>query len=160
MKKISNSDKELLIKSSEAGENYEFELAHRYLKKVQNKESYWYLILSSFLSILNNKFLESFHFIKNILNNKYNHETIESIQDVIFLFLVKKQYHLVNKLFKEFPELKEQFKPIYYVVMRHLKDENPKEYLKMGSELEETVVEIEKEILDTREELLILQKKC
>ena len=84
--------------------------------------------------------------------NAYLNSDIVSAGEYLILLLAKKQYHSAYKLFQEFPQLREQFKPIYYVVMRQLKDEYPKEYLKMGSELEETVLEIEQEILKVRQE--------
>jgi hypothetical protein len=62
--------------------------------------------------------------------------------DYFLLLLAKKQFNSAHKLFLEFPILEQQFKPIYYALMYFMKDEYPKEYLKMGSELEETVNEI------------------
>jgi len=38
--------------------------------------------------------------------------------------------------------LKERFKPIYYTLMYFLQDKYPREYLRMGEELKETVEEI------------------
>jgi tetratricopeptide (TPR) repeat protein len=71
-------------------------------------------------------------------------ELEENTNDMIalfLLFLAKKQTHLVDKWLKRF-DLTEQFKPIYYALMFLMKDEYPNEYLRMGSELEETVTEM------------------
>ncbi|NLU99005.1 ATPase [Marinomonas sp. UCMA 3892] len=68
-------------------------------------------------------------------------ENSQAIIDLLMLFLAKKQTHLLNKWFKEY-NLTEQFKPLYYVLMFLMKDEYPNEYLRMGSELEETVTEM------------------
>ncbi|WP_233402822.1 AAA family ATPase [Marinomonas transparens] len=64
---------------------------------------------------------------------------------LLILFLAKKQTHLVDKWFKEF-DLIEQFKPLHYALMFLMKEEYPNEYLRMGSELEETVAEVLAEI--------------
>jgi hypothetical protein len=61
--------------------------------------------------------------------------------------MAKKQYHLTYNLFEELPNLKDEFKPIYYTLLKLLNEEYPneysKEYLKVGEELEETINEIE-----------------
>jgi hypothetical protein len=69
-------------------------------------------------------------------------ELLDDITEYFLLLLSKKQYHLALNLFNEFDNLKTQFKPMYYALMELLKDEYPKERLKMGSELEDTVQEI------------------
>lgn len=104
-------------------------------------------VFISLIYLWNDKYIESIDYIKNYIKL----HDVEFIDEYLILLLAKKQYHSANKLFEEFPQLQDQFKPIYYVVMRHLKDEYPKEYLKMGSELDETVQEIEGEILKVRE---------
>ncbi|WP_392383727.1 AAA family ATPase [Marinomonas primoryensis] len=83
--------------------------------------------------------------MENLLNSDLWKEEFEedpnSMMDVFLLFLAKNQTNIVDRLFKEF-DLKEQFKPLYYVVMFLMKDEYPNEYLRMGPELEETVTEM------------------
>ncbi len=107
-------------------------------------------IMISIIYLWNDKYNESMNYIREYIK-LYGESDSGLMPEYLILLLAKKQYHSAYKLFEEFLQLKEQFKPIYYVVMRHLKDEYPKEYLKMGSELEETVLEIEKEILKVRE---------
>jgi len=43
-------------------------------------------------------------------------------------------------------KLKDRFKPIYYALMTYMKEEYPDEVSKMGSELEEPVKDVIKEI--------------
>lgn len=68
-------------------------------------------------------------------------ENTNDMLALFLLFLAKKQTHLVDKWLKRF-DLTEQFKPIYYALMFLMKGEYPNEYLRMGSELEETVTEM------------------
>ncbi len=67
-------------------------------------------------------------------------------EDIILFFLLlmaKKQYVLVLNIFnKNQFHLKDRFKPVYYALMSFLKDDYPNEYLKKGSELNQTVEEI------------------
>ncbi len=65
----------------------------------------------------------------------------------LMLILAKKQYSFAHKLFTESKiELRERLKPIYYALMYFMKNEYPDEMKKMGSELEQTVMEIVEEI--------------
>ena len=90
----------------------------------------------------NNRYQESFEAIKELINLSGYEAFMDDMIDYFLLLLAKKQLHLAYNLFAEFDVLKDQFKPIYYTLMQLLKDEYPKEYLKMGDELEETVNEI------------------
>jgi DNA polymerase III delta prime subunit len=105
----------------------------------------------SLVLLWNDEFSQSIKYIKNLIKVNYINNQKHIGDEYLILLLAKKQYHPAYKLYQEFPQLKEQFKLIYYVVMRHLKEEYPKEHLKMGSELEETVLEIEEKILRERE---------
>lgn len=59
------------------------------------------------------------------------------------LLIYKKQYHLAKKLLElEEYNLKEKLKPTWYVLMTYMQDEYPNEIKKMGSELQESVNEI------------------
>jgi len=146
-KKLSESDVDLTLKFEEAAEEKKFKIALQYLKKIQNKS----ITMNRIIAILSCVFdefelaLESF---KRVIDSN---DDLEFTNVYFENLLLKKQYHSAHKLFEEFPLLKEQVKPLYYVVLRYLKDEYPKEYLKMGSELEETVLEIEANILRARE---------
>lgn len=158
-KKISESDLELRHKYVDAYKKGNFKLASKYIKQIQYKESISYLMMLAWINLWNNEFSESIITIKLFINkhlfiyidDEINEKLIRLVKDYFILLLAKKQYHSAQKLFEEFSQLKEQLKPIYYAVMRHLKDEYPKEHLKMGSELDETVLEIEEEVLEVRE---------
>ncbi len=88
------------------------------------------------------EYVESIRSIRELIDSfDYSH-FIDDMIDYFLLLLAKQQYHLAYNLFKDIESLKDEFKPIYYSLMKLLKDEFPKEYLKMGSEMEETVNEI------------------
>jgi TPR repeat protein len=67
---------------------------------------------------------------------------LEYVSDYFILLLARNQPEAAYQLIKETPNLEQQIKPIYYAILTLLKDKYPKEYLKMGSELKETVDEI------------------
>jgi tetratricopeptide (TPR) repeat protein len=54
--------------------------------------------------------------------------------------------------------LKEKYKPLYYATLYFLRDKYPDEYLRMGSEIKETVEEIVKEVEEMREEFKDLKR--
>ena len=100
--------------------------------------------LHTYATILlwNDEYVESIRSIRELIDSfDYSH-FIDDMIDYFLLLLAKQQYHLAYNLFKDIESLKDEFKPIYYSLMKLLKDEFPKEYLKMGSEMEETVNEI------------------
>ena len=91
----------------------------------------------------NNQYQASIDRIKEYLKLEDDLEYFsDDITDYFILLLAKKQRQPAYELFQQFPKLQDQFKPVYYALMTLLKDKYPKEYLKMGSELEETVQEI------------------
>ncbi|MCP5052875.1 MAG: MarR family transcriptional regulator, partial [bacterium] len=64
-------------------------------------------------------------------------------RDSILLFLAKKQYHYVLKLFRENKlNFKDRLKPVYYALMVLMKDTFPDEHKKMDDELKQTVDEV------------------
>ena len=69
------------------------------------------------------------------------------IQQYLLLLIAKHQYNLALRLFRESPlSLRERYRPIYYALMYFMRDTIPDEFKKMGSELEQTVMEIVEEI--------------
>lgn len=74
----------------------------------------------------------------------YDDESL--VQEFFLLQLAKKQYHTLYKYFTNekgtSANLKDRFKPIWYALMYYMQDQYPNEYIRMGSELEETVKEI------------------
>ncbi|MDF1878151.1 winged helix-turn-helix transcriptional regulator [Sulfurimonas sp. SAG-AH-194-C20] len=67
---------------------------------------------------------------------------------IYFTLLISKGQHYQAKKFLEMKEyqLKERYKPIWYALMTLMQDEFPHEIKKMGSELQESVDEVLKEI--------------
>ncbi len=63
------------------------------------------------------------------------------IADYPLLLLSYQQYYVVKNYFDEnrISNLKQRYKPIWYTLMHCLKDDYPDEFLKMGSELKDTV---------------------
>ena len=92
----------------------------------------------------NNKFDDALTIFNYYLKKIELFEDHQKDMQLFFLMLIsKKQYETVFKIFAESTiQLKERLKPIYYALMFFMKDQYPNEYLKMGSELKETVQEV------------------
>jgi TPR repeat protein len=74
------------------------------------------------------------------------------VKQYLLLLISKKQYSFARRLFNESPlDLRERYRPIYYALMYFMQDIYPDEFKKMGSELEETVMEIVQEIKNMAE---------
>jgi lipopolysaccharide biosynthesis regulator YciM len=76
-------------------------------------------------------------------NEKHKEAIIQELI-IFFMFLISKNHlDAAYELFIESKiDYKQIIKPIYYVLMYHMKDEYPNEYLKAGDELKETIEEI------------------
>jgi hypothetical protein len=104
------------------------------------------VLLKSIILIWNANYKEAVDlFVNNI--DRSNSEKIDAeqelMQELLMLLMAKKQYQSALILFKmEKLNLKERFKPIYYALLNHLKNELPNEYLKMGSELKQPVEDV------------------
>ncbi len=98
----------------------------------------------SMVLLWNNEIKRALDVSKEFLNNEETYKEFpEDIRQFIMLLIAKKQYHSALKLFNENPfHLKDRFKPLYYALMYFMQDEYPNEYIKMGSELKQTVEEI------------------
>jgi len=109
--------------------------------------------LHTFATILlwNDKYQESFDIIKELLTSSEYEDFIDDMIDYFILLLAKQQYNLTYKLFEDFDELKTKFKPIYFALMSLQKEKYPKEFLKMGEEIEETVKEILEKVKEKAE---------
>lgn len=106
-------------------------------------------LMISIDSLLENNIIEkAISLITLYLNTLFKdeiHSDIKylAIKHILYPLLAKKQYNYVYNLFQEKEyNLKEHLKPVYYALMFFMKDKYPDEYLKMGSELKETVEEI------------------
>lgn len=62
-------------------------------------------------------------------------------ESIMLLLLAKKQYEMVYHLFHQF-KLTEILKPLYYATVYYLPDERHQDFLRMGYELHETLMEI------------------
>ena len=83
---------------------------------------------------------------KSVFDNKHIIENNIHLRVLLHL-IAKRQYHFVHRLFTENKfDLRERNKPIYYALMYFMQDTHPDEFKKMGSELEQTVMEIVNEI--------------
>jgi TPR repeat protein len=119
--------------------------ALQYAEKQFNKEeNIVFAHTYSMILLWNNEIEKALEVSKDFLNNEESYkEYPEDIRQFIMLLIAKKQYHSALKLFNENPyHLKDRFKPLYYALMYYMQDEYPNEYIKMGSELKQTVEEI------------------
>lgn len=92
---------------------------------------------------------------ENLFNELIIKEDDSSIQLLFFIFFLNGEfkflYYLLNSELGQKHNLKNRFKPHYYALMYFMQDKYPNEYLKMGSELKETVEEIIEEVKMMRE---------
>ncbi len=104
----------------------------------------------TYLMILlwNDKIEEAIKLFNEYLNKENIFKEItKDIQNVFLMFLAKKQYHFIYKLFEENKfDIKDKYKPVYYATVKLLGEEYSDEFKKMPPELTETVDEILKEI--------------
>jgi TPR repeat protein len=116
------------------------------LSELNDQESSMDCLLKSIIYLWDNQFNIAFETTNKYFKQIYQSDPyVPNFNDELFflLLIAKKQFHFALKLFEnEKLNLKEQFKPIYYVLMQSLKDEYPNEYLKMGSELKQPVKDI------------------
>lgn len=120
------------------------------IEEYSKQNSSYEVVFNLFIMFLveNMKFSESFDREIEFINSEA--EEIIKLHYVslyIMLLISKKQYHLAKKLLElEEYNLKEKLKPTWYALMTYMQDEYPNEIKKMGSELEESVNEIIKNI--------------
>lgn len=115
-------------------------LIERY--NVQNENYVFFIFIIRLVA--SEKFHESYERVIELLNLKINEELQQMyITWYITSLLTKKQYFLAKKLLElEEYNLKEKLKPSWYALMTYMQDEYPNEIKKMGSELQESVNEI------------------
>jgi TPR repeat protein len=95
----------------------------------------------------NDNFEKSFSIVGPLLKDPdiFVHEY--PVVQYLLLLIAKRQYNFAFRLFHESPiNLRERYRPIYYALMYFMQDSHPDEFKKMGSELEQTVMEVVKEI--------------
>ena len=149
------------LKSLESGDNVAKDsLAWFYFELATKKESalknivescaeeenffnlYYYAVILLWLERFDNayeKFTKLLEYDGVLENN--------NISIYLTLLMAKGQYYKAKEFF-ELPkyQLKERYKPLWYVLMSLMQKEFPHEIKKMGSELKETVAEILKEV--------------
>jgi TPR repeat protein len=96
----------------------------------------------------NNEIEESIKvYNKNCNNEEMHKEVDENIYWTFLMFIAKKQYHFVYKLFEENKfDVKDKYKPVYFALLSLMGDEYKDKYLKIGNELKQTVEEVLTEI--------------
>jgi TPR repeat protein len=125
------------------------EMSLEFIKSIDKEiKNYSILYTSTLILLWNNEIEVAINQFNNIFSLE---ESLEDnsyfVQFCIQMFLAKKQYNYVHKLFSENNyEIKERLKPLYYALMSYMQDSFPDEIKKMGDELKETVDEIIDEI--------------
>ncbi len=159
---LSESDNELLQNAIKEDEAYNHGYALFLLNKIKNPpqetinykthlengiKKYGVIFLGAYYALLGENFDVSYSKFIEYLHS----EEVKGIR--IFGYIVeliaKGQLYQAKKFF-EMPEfeLKERFKPLWYALMTLMQKEFPEEIKKMGSELQESVDEILKQIED------------
>ncbi len=89
--------------------------------------------------------------VRELLSENGYKDMIGVLTEYFIFLIAQEQLHAAHKLFLDFPNLQDKIKPVYYSLMTLLKDEYPKEHLRMGEELETTVEEILNKVKEMRE---------
>lgn len=112
-------------------------------KAFEGKRDYNSIYAYSLTLLWNNDIDKAIQMFNEFNENEENINSKELMGLILLLFLAKKQYHFVFKLFKENKfGIKDKYKPFYYALMHFMKNTYPDEYKKMGTELKQTVEEI------------------
>ncbi len=135
-------------------------LACLYYELKTNKEDAWRLQKEAFskdikyvygyiiVLLWNNDIEEAVKMYKQYYDNEeIQKEVSTDVSLIIRMFIAKKQYHFVYQLFsKNRFDLKDKYKPVYFALLSLMGAEYRDEFIKMGSELKQTVEEILDEI--------------
>lgn len=119
-------------------------------KAVELGKNLYSTLVYSIILLWNNEIeeaIETFQAFMGLVMDKESEDVAKVLRWIIPLLLAKKQYHYLDKLFKENTlDIKTRLKPFYYALMFLMQDTYPDEYKKMGPELKETVEEIIKKV--------------
>ena len=115
-----------------------------------NEKDFFLYFCDANLTLWNDLFKDSKNHIENFLEHYKTDVINDLLKQYFLLLLAKKQYNILFNLFEKFCELKDKFKPIYFALITIEKERYPKEYLKMGDELIETVMEILEKVEEKR----------
>jgi len=113
-------------------------------KNTLNKsQGYLYKYTGCLVLLWNDEITEAIKIAKLILDKEEMYDEIKDMSLFLELFMAKKQFHFLDKLFRENKfDIKNRFKAHYYVLMQFMKKDYPNEYLKVGAELKQTIEEI------------------
>lgn len=122
------------------------------LKGLTNELNIFFTFIMALIVI--EKFSESYERILELINFEIEENVkLNYVSTYVNLLISKKQYYLVKKLLElEEYNLKEKLKPTWYALMTYMQDEYPNEIKKMGSELQDSVHNILREIEELKVE--------
>ena len=116
------------------------------LEKYRGKEDHVGLYARSFLLCGMGEYrksAEQFELFLSLIEPNDIDSFQQQITEYFLLLLSRKQLHLARNLFEKAKlPLKELIRPVYFALMTLMKEEFPKEYARLGSELKETVDEV------------------
>ncbi|HDT11280.1 MAG TPA: hypothetical protein ENN58_00930, partial [bacterium] len=114
----------------------------------ERKPVYGLSVASVIKLFISDKIEEGVNAAREFLSNGEVYEKYtEEVTRILIFMMAKNQHNSVLKIFNENKfDIRDRFKPVYYALVHFMKDKFPNEYLKMGSELKETVEEIIKEV--------------
>jgi tetratricopeptide (TPR) repeat protein len=113
-------------------------------KAVELQKNIYFLHTHATVLLWNDGYDESLMVVDEILKEHEYLKILDDMTEYFLLLLAKKQSNRLDEIFKRYPKLKNEFKPVYYTLMYFM--ENELEYKRMGSELEETVQEMIDEV--------------
>jgi len=119
-------------------------LDHAEHKNLELTNAYvWAMIL-----LWNNKFDQAIDKSRDFIEDeKVITNFSRGIQPYLMMLIAKKQYKYLYELFyKNKFNIRDKYKPIYYALMYFMQDSKPDEFIRMGSELKQTVDEIIEQI--------------
>ncbi len=102
----------------------------------------------SMILLWNNKFDMAINKSQEFIDNeKVITNFSRGIQPYLMMLIAKKQYKYIYELFRKNKyNIRDKYKPIYYALMYFLQESKPDEYIRMGSEIKQTVEEIVEQI--------------
>jgi len=109
------------------------------IKNINPNEAdrFYSIIIYSTIQLWNNHLENATKYIDLVLSN-YSGNKGSFIIEFLLLLISKDNLYITKELLEKH-DLKPRFKPIWYTLMHYLKDDYPDEFLKMGSELKDTV---------------------
>lgn len=94
-------------------------------------------VIYSIIQLWNNNIEEAINLTKTVFRFSFSVNS-QYLIEFLLLLISKRQFYVTKEIFDDYV-LTHTFKPVWYTLMYYLKDDYPDEYLKMGSELKDTV---------------------